>query len=378
MIIKRGSVYWYKFKHTVKYADGSRKQFVVYRSSKCTDKKRAVAVVGAHLHAVRTGLVHPRDPWPPVAAPAPVTLRDFTPRFRGQIQTHTKESTVRFYGECLDRILTHIPLADCDLSKITGEVVSGYVQRRRHLANNSVNTINGDLRTLRRMLRLAEEWGFLPRAPRIHELSETSGRTRVITIKEEAAYLAAAPATLRDAAILAADTGLRPDSELFPLEWTSIVLEGTPEAKNGFLRVHQGKTANAVRAIPLTPRAREVLLARWRARKEGKDSRYVFPGEGAKGHLVSLQHPHERAIQRAKLNPFPFYCWRHTFGTRCAQSGMDRFSLARLMGHSSPRVTERYYIHVTDAHVASGFDRFVAYQTEQILKAFPEQTEAVQ
>jgi integrase len=378
MIIKRGSVHWYKFKHTIRYPDGTRKQFVVFRSSKCRDKKQAAAVAGAHLHAVRTGQVHPRDPWPPATASAPLRLRDFANKFRDHINTHTKVGTVRFYGECLDRILTHAPLADSELSKITGEMVSGYVQRRRHLSKNSVTTINGDLRTLRRMLRLAEEWGFLPRAPRVHELPETCGRTRVISYQEEAAYLAAASPTLRDAAILAVDTGLRPDSELFLLNWTDVVLERTQDAPNGFLRIHQGKTSNAVRAIPLTPRAWEVLFARWQACAEDGRNNYVFPGEGKNGHLVSLQHPHQRAIQRAKLKPFPFYCLRHTFGTRAAQSGMDRYLLARLMGHSSPRITERYYIHVTDSHVATGFDKFVAYQAEQMLKAFPKRTDAVQ
>jgi len=73
---------------------------------------------------------------------------------------------------------------------------------------------------------------------------------------------------------------------------------------------------------------------------------------------------HKRAIRKAKLvgdgklDPFEFYCWRHTFGTRCADSGMDKFSLARLMGHSSPRVGERYYVHVTERHVTAGFGKF--------------------
>ncbi len=54
-----------------------------------------------------------------------------------------------------------------------------------------------------------------------------------------------------------------------------------------------------------------------------------------------------QAIRDAGLKPFEFYCWRHTFGTRCAESGMDKFTLARLMGHSSPRVAERY-LHPRD------------------------------
>ena len=40
------------------------------------------------------------------------------------------------------------------------------------------------------------------------------------------------------------------------------------------------------------------------------------------GHIISFQHPHEKAVKDAKLEPFEFYCWRHTFGTRAAQSGM--------------------------------------------------------
>lgn len=59
----------------------------------------------------------------------------------------------------------------------------------------------------------------------------------------------------------------------------------------------------------------------------------VFPGPGNCGHIVTVQPAHERTIRDAKLESFAFYCWRHTFGTRCAESGMDRFSLARLMGH---------------------------------------------
>jgi integrase len=41
-----------------------------------------------------------------------------------------------------------------------------------------------------------------------------------------------------------------------------------------------------------------------------------------------MQHPHEKAIKDTGLKSFEFYCWRHTFGTRAAQSGMDRFTLA--------------------------------------------------
>jgi hypothetical protein len=52
------------------------------------------------------------------------------------------------------------------------------------------------------------------------------------------------------------------------------------------------------------------------------------------------------------------------------------------MGHSSPAVAARYYVHVTETHVAAGFGRFVEYQTRNVAEglkaAFPQASEAVQ
>jgi integrase len=159
------------------------------------------------------------------------------------------------------------------------------------------------------------------------------------------------------------------------LEWSTVQLESTQDAPQGFLHVTKGKTDAATRNMPLTPRTREMLLAR---KQFVNGSRYVFPGPGKSGHLTTIQHAHEKAISDAGLQPFEFYCWRHTFGTRCAESGMDKFTLARLMGHSSPRVAERYYIHVTEPHVMTGFERFLTYHASKLVDAVPRQTDKVQ
>jgi integrase len=83
-------------------------------------------------------------------------------------------------------------------------------------------------------------------------------------------------------------------------------------------------------------------------------------------------------LEKPALEPFEFYCWRHTCGTRWAESGMDKFTVARYMGHSSPGVAERYYIHVTEPHVTSGFERFVTYQERQIVDSLPAASDSVQ
>jgi len=383
MIYKRGKAYWYNFRWTITSADGTKESFRIVKSARAKNRDDAKDAEDEHRRALRLGQIHPRDPWPQPTTSAPPIFRAFSKEFLQYAKTHTKPGTVTFYEGCLDRLLTFAAIADAPLNAITGEQASRYARHREEVAKNSIVTVNGDLRTLRRILKIAVDWGRLDHAPAIHELPQPKGRERVLSFKEEALYLAKGSANLRDATILAVDTGMRPNSELFPLKWADVDLTVRPECPNGVIHVRQGKTANAQRSLPLTPRAAEVLKRRKReAEAKPKTSAFVFPGAGNSGHVISLQHPHEDAIEDAKLEPFEFYCWRHTFGTRAAQSGMDRFSLARLMGHSSPAVAARYYIHVTETHVAAGFGKFVEYQTrsiaEGIADAFPDASEAVQ
>ena len=137
---------------------------------------------------------------------------------------------------------------------------------------------------------------------------------------------------------------------------------------NGHIKVREGKTQSAERMLPLTPRTRETLHI---LRIDPQRRRWVFPGPGNSGHLISIQKCHRKAIRKAGFDCFPFYSWRHTFGTRCAESGMDRHTLAKLMGHSSPRVTEKYYIHVTEPHLSSGFERFMDIRQRGLAKISP-------
>jgi integrase len=378
MTYKRGTVYWYKFRWTLKLKDGNSENYLIRKSARTSNLKRAREVEEEHRRALRLGLAHPGDPWPKpkLKAPQTPTLREFTKQFLAYVVVQKKSGTARFYEGCANRVLRFSALADALLSEITGEAVSKYAHWRRSTSpDNSVLTVNGELRTLRRMLNLAQEWGLISQTPNIHELPGGKGRDRVLSFVEEAFYLAAACRTVRDAAILAADTGLRPNSELFPLEWSNVQLESTQDAPHGFIHVSEGKTDAATRNLPLTPRTREMLLAR---RHLVNGSKYLFPGPGKSGHLVTIQHAHETTIRDAGLQPFEFYCWRHTFGTRCAESGMDKFTLARLMGHSSPRVAERYYIHVTEPHVITGFERFLNYHSRKLVDVVPKQTESVQ
>jgi integrase len=376
--------YSYNFRWTIKHKDGTQEHFRVRQCAHVSNKKDALAVEAAHKAALARGDVHPNDPWPPPKDATPPTLRTFATDFLAHVKTNRKPGTHRFYKGGLGRLLAFSALADAPLNAIT-MMVDRYSRYRLDVAKNDPITVNGDLRTLRRCLKLAVKWGKLKagEAVAVNELPESPSTRRAVSAKEEQLYLRHASRNLRDAAIVAVDSGLRPE-ELLPLPWANVDLVSRPKTPHGVLHVRgEGKSAAAIRSVPLTPRAQDVLQRRWKAVEAGiRKSPFVFAGSGKTGHIVSVQHPHEQAIEKAKLRPFEFYCWRHTFGSRCAMAGMDKFALCNLMGHSSPSVTEKYYIHVTTEHIAAGFEKFVAYSergtAEGIAAAFPQASDAVQ
>ncbi len=382
-LYRRGRTYWYKFQWRVKVEGRS---YRIQASTRTSNKKKAKDVEDEHRRALRLGEVHPKDPWPRVEPKRePLTLRQLWPRFIEYIRLRKKPSTARFYSISAERILRFTPIAEVPMASITSELVGKFAQwRQAQQIAKSLASINADLRTLRRIFSVAVEWGELTSAPATHELEGAVGRDFIASFAFEATYLRSAASTVRDLAMLAVDSGLRPNSELFPLEWCNVHLESTPDAPQGFMHVREGKTKNAVRNVPLTPRTREMLLARRElmvgpkdAKRRCGDLRFVFPGAGREGHIMTVQHAHETAMRKAglkRMDYFEFYCWRHTFATRCAESGMDKFSLARLMGHSSPSVAERYYVKVTTPHVMAGFEKFIAYQTMKMIEAFPART----
>src|SRR5262249_29718006 len=135
-------------------------------------------------------------------------LKDFAPRFMETIanQCADKPATVSFYSSKLKRLLECESLAAARLDEVEEEAVENYKQlrsksvsrRHRFLAPASVNR---ELATLRRLLRLAHEWKILDRVPRIRLMGGEQNREFVLTPTQEKLYLKSASTDIRDLAI---------------------------------------------------------------------------------------------------------------------------------------------------------------------------------
>src|SRR3954462_6349525 len=74
------------------------------------------------------------------------------------------------------------------------------------------------------------------------------------------------------------------------------------------------------------------------------DEGWVFPAPTKQGHVWhdSIRVQHKNAIKVSKVKTFVVYTFRHTFLTRLGESGCDVWTLARIAGHSSIKMSERY------------------------------------
>lgn len=213
-------------------------------------------------------------------------------------------------------------------------------------------TVNRELATLRRLLRLAHEWKEIDRVPKIRLLNSERSRDFVLSRPAESLYLAACPQPLNDLALLILETGLR-IGEALSLQWADVTLEPLSGARFGYLRVREGKSKNARRNIPLTDRAASMLLSR----RNGTCPLVFANREGQRYLVTSINHLHQKVRNMLKLpNDFVIHSLRHTMLTRLGESGVDAFTIMRIAGHSSIMVSQRY-IHPSSEAVERAFER---------------------
>jgi integrase len=339
-IYKRGSIYWYKFMWNGE---------PVRESTKQRNDKVARQMEAAHRTALAKGEVGIREKKAIPSLDA-FARSQFLPWAEATFSA--KPKTWLWYRNGARRLLECHELVGSNLDQIAGEHIAGYVAGRQS-EGLQVSSINRELQVLRRILRLALEWGTVERVAKVRMISGERHREFVLTPEEEARYLAAAPEPLASIATVLADTGLRPE-ECYRMRWEAITWVN---GRNGTLLVTHGKTAAARRVLPMTLRVRSLLETRWEGAGRPLEG-WVWTAPTRSGHVEasSIKKQHAKALKLSKVRPFVLYSFRHTFLTRLGESGCDVWTLARIAGHSSIAISARY-VHPSEDAVLSAISR---------------------
>ncbi|HZT71729.1 MAG TPA: tyrosine-type recombinase/integrase [Terriglobia bacterium] len=362
-VYRRGDIYWFEFLYK-----GRR----IRQSTKQTNQRVARQMEAAYKTGLVKGAIGLSEP-----KPVP-TFAEFAKQFRKSVETQcaAKPSTVEFYFCKLDRLLEFAPLVQARLDEVDEAMIDSYVQHRRACLHHdkpiSPGQINRELATVRKALRLAQEWRIINRVPRIRLLPGERTRDYVMSRDQERVYLEFAPQPLKDAAILMLDAPLRV-GEVVALEWRDVTFAPAPGAPHGFLNIRRGKTANARRFIPLTARAAAML----KNRQTGSQSAFVFTDESGTAPLSrsTLRDQHARMRRMLKLPADSvIHSFRHTACTRLGEAGADAFAIMRLAGHSSVTVSQKY-VHPSAEAVGLAIQRLEAMNAGKLLPEGPKMLE---
>jgi integrase len=336
VIYKRGRIFWYKFVWQAK---------TIRESTRQSNGKTARQMEAAHRTALAKGEAGFRE-----HKPAPTLIEFIDSRFEPWARANTAWKTWRdFYRVGVQAIRGYKALANLKLDEVTSEKAADFAADRR-AQPSEISTVNGSLRVLSRILSLAVEWGVLETAPKIKKLPGERHREHVVTREEEALYLAAASEPLASVATVLIDSGQRPE-ECFRMRWEHI---NWLNGRQGTFLVTHGKTAAARRVLPMTPRVRFALEGRWKAAGEPSEG-WAWPASTRSGHVEgsTFKKQHAKTLKLSGVRPFVLYSLRHTFLTRLGESGCDVWTLARVAGHSSIKISTRYVHPSGDAVLAA-------------------------
>ena len=312
-LYRRGDVWWSRIE-----LNGTVHQF----TTKKRNKNEARGVESQKRNGLMSGI-----------GTAP-TLEVFSERFKNSLPARVSKETHRFYATHLRPLLDFPAMAACPLDRINASLVEDFVQRRRKSVGTV--TVNHNLRTLRRMLHLAEDWEVIARAPKLKLLSGENQREYVLT-DDTIENFAKGSGRMSKMVPFLCDTGLR-RAEVCSLTWAAVNLPLHS------IEVLKSKTKAGRRRIPLTSRAERILTEiQALQRLIGEETPHVFT---INGHAVTrdwLSHAFQRARKRLELpDACVLHSTRHTFCTRLGERGADAFAIQKLAGHSSIVISQRY------------------------------------
>ena len=167
-------------------------------------------------------------------------------------------------------------------------------------------------------------------------------------------------------------------NECYGLMWSNIDfdndcihIEQQMQYQEGLITLSPLKTRNAKRTLYMNSKLKKHLLAVKEAIDEAnihnakvrKQNQTMITGingktisslllvnslDNGKIQTVNSMKYHSQKIKQTLGIEFKYHYLRHTYGTRLAEQNMPAHLLCNQMGHASGRVTEKYYIAVSE------------------------------
>jgi len=228
------------------------------------------------------------------------------------------------------------------MSEITAADVQAYYNETADRA--SAATANRQMNFLSPVFNRAKEWGDYQGenpAAKVRRRREDNRRLRFLSEEEIKRLLGCASDRIRPLLACALLTGMR-RGEILRLQWENVDIE------RSLIYILASKSGKP-RELPIGRNLTQTLLA--------LGPRAAGPVFGVPE--ITLRTHFKFALIAADIRDFRFHDLRHTFASHFIMRMGDLPALQKLLGHSSPEMTQRY-AHLAKKHLASEIDAFDA------------------
>ncbi len=272
-----------------------------------------------------------------------------------------KESTLAHYTRIVRQYL--LPeLGPLALLEITSAMMEAFLRRMREQGGRdggplSAKTVS-DLRcVLVQILSYANTKGWLIQVP---NCPSVTSRLPVVTVLSRQEQQRLIQAILREGTVfglgvlLSLYAGLR-IGEVCGLMWKDVDrVNATLKISRTVMRiadlggsgartkivVSAPKTETSNRTVPLPGLVFQYLMQFRLA-----DDLYILTGRDKCMEPRVCRDRFSRLLGRSGIRHYSFHTLRHTYATRCIESGMDVKSLSEMMGHADVKITMQRYVH---------------------------------
>ena len=211
------------------------------------------------------------------------------------------------------------------------------------------------------ILATAVRWGLLDKNPALNvDRNAEEGRERYLTPEELTRLTKAmdvSPAQdSADIVRLLTLTGAR-IGEVVAMRWEQVNLE-----TGVWIKPASTTKQNKTHRVPLSQAAVSILIKRKRNiqsekprkidtknRAALKNNPWVFPGDGAEGHMTTIRSFWASVCKKADIKNTRVHDLRHTFASLLVSAGESLPVVGALLGHTQAKTTSRYAHLMDDA-----------------------------
>lgn len=131
------------------------------------------------------------------------------------------------------------------------------------------------------------------------------------------------------------------DEQIVHVRHTISRISKESSGKKTILIIDRPKTNSSLRDVPLCSRLKPLLCAQ----KQQALSEYVISEKPGFISPRTYEYRYHKILRDSGIDSINYHALRHTFATRCIESGMDVKTLSEILGHADASVTLNTYVH---------------------------------